>query len=1012
MSRAFVATSILLAALACTPVRAEVAPERADRPPETIDDFASQTRAANAQRADLILQGKVESIGPQPALPGDTVVVMATLLLSQPAPASLVQRSVSVLIDGKLAERVGYDPSTAAAPVDPGVAQTHGSGVVDPRSVDPQVAATFVVRMPDIERRSGLVSVVLYSDVDQGWVPGATYAMELGSLPVASRWPPDDPWLIASSLLSIGTAGVLLYSIVRSRRQRRAYERELEAAKLERDSERKGYIYGLENFEARNLQVRESEQRSGDAQRGPPVQQSQALAEPSIPVIPESITEALIQKRLVLVLGAGVSVQGGIPTGAALWLQVLARMQTMEPTGTDAHSAVSLRDALIHEGSSRAIEAIVETYGRVKIASALQQIFDEAATQRSLFHEQIAQVACDVIVDLTFDAMTSRAFPKAEVFTPSRSDGLTAALREQRPCILKPYGDLQQPEKLALTPSDVRLALSRAPEFERALAGAFSSHSHLFLGVSLPGLDEYLGMLPPSVGSTSREHVAVMAQSSPIALWQAGPGKRFGIRIETYQPGAEHRELVTMLERWLAATAQACAQADSLAEVVSQQQPRLTRVTLENIGAFERLELDLSDSWTLFLGNNGGGKSTVLRAICVALAGNDPRAAKAALKLLRNGARSGRIQLEFGRDRIVTELVRDAAGVKVESPQVTPLQAGRLLVLAFPVLRGATHRASRGPREVPGSGPSVDDIAPMIEGVTDSRLDDLKQWIVNLMVQADVTTGGGGSGMLATLRSLIRELIPGQRVSLARVDRNTWTIWLETADGDVEFDAISQGMSSILNWVGVLLRRLYDVYPRAREPEKERALVLIDEIDAHLHPNWQRRLVEITRRFFPNVQIVATSHSPLLAGAVKQEELRIVERDPVSGKTTVSAARENLEGQRAEDILVSSLFALDTTRSPEAERSIKSYLALFENPSPSESDKAQMKDLKARLVDLNYGIPLDRTASAKDEAADAGVPLVDILGALPEQVAETLRSRLAGSVSSVAASEKSRPEEA
>ncbi len=1009
MPRAFIAASIILATLACNPVRAEAVPDRADRAPEAVDDIAAHPFIPIAnQRADLILRGKIESIGPQPALPGETVVVMASLLLSQPAPASVVQRSVSVLIDGKLAEGVGYDAS-AAAPVDLGAAQTAGSDV-DPRLVDPQVAATFVVRMPDIERRSGVVSVVLYSNVDQGWVPGATYAMEMGSMPVASRWPPDDPWLIGSSLLTLGAAAALLFSIVGSRRQRRAYERVLEKASLERDSERKGYIHGLENFDARNLQVRESEPGNAGSQHRPSTQQSQTVAEPSTPVIPPSITEALIHKRLVLVIGAGASVQAGIPA-AALWLQVLARMQTMEPTEADAQSAVSLRDAVIHEGSSRAIEAIVETYGRVKIANALQQIFDEAATQRSLFHEQIAKVPCDVIVDLTFDAMTSRAFPKAEVFTPSRSEGLTAAMREQRPCILKPFGDLQQPEKLALTPSDVRLALSRAPEFERALAGAFSSHSHLFLGVSLPGLDEYLGMLPPGVGSTSREHVAVMAQSSPVALWQAGPGKRFGIRIETYQPGAEHRELVTMLERWLAATAQACARAESRAEVISHQQPRLTRATLENIGAFERLELDLSDSWTLFLGNNGGGKSTVLRAICVALAGNDPRAAKAALKLLRNGARSGRIQLEFGPDRMVTELVRDAAGVKVESPQVTPLQAGRLLVLAFPVLRGASNRASRGPREVPGSGPSVDDIAPMIEGVTDSRLDDLKQWIINLMVQADATTGGSESGMLATLRSLIRELIPGQRVSLARVDRNTWTIWLETADGDVEFDAISQGMSSILNWVGVLLRRLYDVYPRSPAPEKERALVLIDEIDAHLHPNWQRRLVEITRRFFPNVQIVATSHSPLLAGAVKQEELRIVERDPVSGKTTVSAARENLEGQRAEDILVSSLFALDTTRSPEAERSIKSYLALFENPSPSESDKAQMKDLKARMIDLNYGMPLDRTAAARDEVAAAGAQLVDILGALPEQVADTIRSRLAGPATSVA-TEKSRPEEA
>src|SRR5262249_50372542 len=163
-------------------------------------------------------------------------------------------------------------------------------------------------------------------------------------------------------------------------------------------------------------------------------------------------------------------------------------------------------------------------------------------------------------------------------------------------------------------------------------------------------------------------------------------------------------------------------------------------------------------------------------------------------------------------------------------------------------------------------------------------------------------------------------------ISYGGVDRETWTVLLQTPDGLVPIDSVSQGMSAIFNWIGVLLQRLYDTYSNSPNPEREPAIVLIDEIDAHLHPSWQRQLVQLTKKHFPNVQVVATSHSPLLAGSVDHSQVRIVTR--VDGKMSAVAPRENLEGQKAEDILTSSLFQMPTTRSPEAEETIKRYFEL------------------------------------------------------------------------------------
>jgi predicted ATP-binding protein involved in virulence len=214
--------------------------------------------------------------------------------------------------------------------------------------------------------------------------------------------------------------------------------------------------------------------------------------------------------------------------------------------------------------------------------------------------------------------------------------------------------------------------------------------------------------------------------------------------------------------------------------------------------------------------------------------------------------------------------------------------------------------------------------------------------------------------MFATFQRLINEMVPGGGLQYSHVDRETWQVILKSQSSEVPFDGVSQGMSSILNWVGLLLQRLYEVYPRSEAPEREPAVVLVDEIDAHLHPEWQRRLVALTKEHFPNVQVIASSHSPLLAGAVSHEELRVVAPNPRSGEVEASIPRENVSGQKAEDILVSSLFSLHTTRSIEAEKTIERYFQLFGKSSVDSTEQAELDDLQAKLKSLNYGATLEQ----------------------------------------------------
>jgi hypothetical protein len=91
------------------------------------------------------------------------------------------------------------------------------------------------------------------------------------------------------------------------------------------------------------------------------------------------------------------------------------------------------------------------------------------------------------------------------------------------------------------------------------------------------------------------------------------------------------------------------------------------------------------------------------------------------------------------------------------------------------------------------------------------------------------------------------------RVELDSVDVDQGQINVKTDDGVVPIDSLSQGTSSLLCWVGVLLHRLYEVHgaERTLDFSKLPGVVMIDEIDTHMHPLWQRLLVGRLRKLFP-----------------------------------------------------------------------------------------------------------------------------------------------------------------
>ncbi len=89
---------------------------------------------------------------------------------------------------------------------------------------------------------------------------------------------------------------------------------------------------------------------------------------------------------------------------------------------------------------------------------------------------------------------------------------------------------------------------------------------------------------------------------------------------------------------------------------------------------------------------------------------------------------------------------------------------------------------------------------------------------------------------------------------------------------------------------------------------------MIDDIDLHLHPKWQRMVVPSIARAFPKLQFIVTSHSPLVAGTLHAKNVRVIESNQIR------TYQYELHGMSADQILLSDYFNMDTTRSEAKEK--------------------------------------------------------------------------------------------
>jgi len=392
----------------------------------------------------------------------------------------------------------------------------------------------------------------------------------------------------------------------------------------------------------------------------------------------------------------------------------------------------------------------------------------------------------------------------------------------------------------------------------------------------------------------------------------------------------------------------------------------LTRVAIKNVRCFENISLNLtspagSRRWCMIFGDNGVGKTTLLRCIAMGLCD-----ASSAAGLLRE------IYGEWHRTKggkpvkseIVLELTSDA-GVAIIRTIIEPQKFGDSQVRQevkyngksknfpwesiFACAYGAGRRTF-GTQDM-GDYSTIDSVYTLFNYASSLQnpelvLRRLEQTLRSKKTDVHVRMRLGKIGRFLDSIAKVLMLEKGA-VRLTETGLEIKGPW-----GTFEpAGSLGDGYQATLAWTVDLLgwAMLYDV---ERPLSEVRGIVLVDELEQHLHPRWQREIVKLLSDQFPSVQFITTTHTPMCAVGTTELGDDACELVKLERRLDSVVAREDLKpprGQRADQILTSLLFDLPTAGDDETVGEIARLNQLRARTHPRAQERDEIERIQERL---------------------------------------------------------------
>ena len=424
----------------------------------------------------------------------------------------------------------------------------------------------------------------------------------------------------------------------------------------------------------------------------------------------------------------------------------------------------------------------------------------------------------------------------------------------------------------------------------------------------------------------------------------------------------------------------------------------LERIEIQNIRSIQSAVWDsgfsppTSGGWHVILGDNGSGKSSFIRAVALALVG--PSEAKALRQdwneWLRRNQQRGSVRLTVSRDRqydsysgpgappndsldVGLMLARGTdATVILTNTKTRPNPANFIWADNsgwFSASYGPFRRFSGGNKDYEKMFYSNPKLAPHLSAFgEDVALTESIQWLQDLKFKELEAQHSVESRYLLRLTAFINQngFLP-HRTFLKSVS-STGVVFIDGNGCEIAVEELSDGYRSILSMTFELIRQMLKAFPDHNiftgdcTKVKVPGVVLIDEVDAHLHPSWQRQIGLWFREHFPRIQFIVTTHSPFVCQAA---DVGTVYRLPKPGSKekagmVTGADLGRLLFGNILDAYSTDLFGEGATRSEEAKKRLVRLAEL--NMAElmrdlQETERAELESLRSSLPTAAHSLP-------------------------------------------------------
>ena len=398
-----------------------------------------------------------------------------------------------------------------------------------------------------------------------------------------------------------------------------------------------------------------------------------------------------------------------------------------------------------------------------------------------------------------------------------------------------------------------------------------------------------------------------------------------------------------------------------------------TNILIENVRTFGKKQninfCDKNDKpflWNIIIGDNGIGKTTILKALSLPLikpwgnpswiyninlntferfSSEQESGAKKQTKIVTDFLYAETEKESLTLNLTLGEKHKDIQAVLTKNAKINKRINSEFekdyLLFAYGASRHIGRKGMSSGKDFPAQTLFEDNVPLM----------NTEEWLLQVELKAEKNTKF--NTYKEKVFEIVKLLLQGEVTDIKTDVENSPQILFKTQFGWVRLHELSLGYKTLLSWIIDFAKGMLEKYPESDNPLAEPAICLVDEIDLHIHPALQKKVIKFLKNTFQKTQFIVTTHSPLILQSIDNANIILLKNKGNS----VNAVQNfvDIDNWRIDQILLSDLFELRDIYKPSVQKKVDSHSKLLRKSNLTEKERKKLHSLTEFVENLPIG---------------------------------------------------------